>query len=214
MKKLRPNIFLNLIPCAAYVAATALALSFEETFARREDCTCLPIAKCPPLLNLIKERKFDEMREHIRCGFERRERGTKRREPLLCCPIENPDKGGKSDMNTGKLTERNPYNVTELKETFEEGARSNITTGNLIEGVAEDMTGKANPVNIVNLTSIEGKNSSEPFNGKGFEVTSELSPEVHACSGREGATRIRRNSTTFRHAPWFWNFNPVSTRPP
>ena len=149
MKKLRPNIFLNLFPCAAFMAATALALSLEDTFARHEDCTCLPIAKCPPLLNLIKERKFREMIEQIRCGFEDRE-------PLLCCPIN----GGK--MNTGKLTERKPYNVTEVTETFEEAARSNITTGKTTEGVADDMTGEAN---TESLASIEGKNSSEPFNG-------------------------------------------------
>ena len=56
-------------------------------------------------------------------------------------------------------------------------------------------------------------------NGKGFEVTSELSPEVHACSGREGATRIKENSTTFRTPhlrlpPGSANFNPVTSRFP
>ena len=56
-------------------------------------------------------------------------------------------------------------------------------------------------------------------NGKGFEVTSELSPEVQAVSGKEGAARIKENSTTFRtpHVrlhPDSGNFNPVFSRLP
>jgi len=110
------EMFLNLILCA-FVAATVLASPIEETIVRREDCTCLPLEKCPPFLKLIEERKFDEMREQIRCGFEERE-------PLLCCPTDNTEEGAKIDTITRNLAEGIADNMTEVNPVHLENLAS------------------------------------------------------------------------------------------
>ena len=95
------------------MAAIALALPIEENIFGRGDCNCLPIAKCPPLLKLAEERKFDRLREHHRCGFEKRE-------ALLCCPTENIGKGARRNINTRKLTEGIENNTTEVNQVHVE----------------------------------------------------------------------------------------------
>ena len=108
------KISLSLVLCAS-LAATALAspINKEQIYLVKEsvgghDCSsCLPIAKCPPLLKLARERKFDRLREQKRCGFEKRE-------ALLCCPTsESIEEEGaaRKDINTRKLTEVNPVHV-------------------------------------------------------------------------------------------------------
>ena len=49
---------------------------------RSQDCQCLPLAECPALLDLAKRRKFDELKQHKRCGFENTD-------SKLCCPLDS-----------------------------------------------------------------------------------------------------------------------------
>jgi len=92
------QIYLSLLLCAS-VAATALPSAIRKASVGREDCNCLPIAKCPSLLKFAQERKFDKLREQTRCGYEKLE-------PLLCCPdnfeeAETDTKGEQEQENIG-----------------------------------------------------------------------------------------------------------------
>ena len=138
---------MSLVLCAS-LAATALASPINK----ESDCSCLPIAKCPPLLKLARERKFDRLREQKRCGFEKRE-------ALLCCPTSESieEEGARGDINTRKLTEVNPVHVEKHVEVHVE-----VHVEENVPNEEEDGTNKICMKELHYLKAVEGLQCGTP----------------------------------------------------
>ena len=74
-----------------------------------QDCRCLIIPKCPALHKLALENKFDEIRQHKRCGFEKGD-------IKLCCPqdgIKSEDSDYEVNDNTTDQGHARKVNTTD-----------------------------------------------------------------------------------------------------
>ena len=113
------------------------------------DCQCLLVSECPALHELALRRKFDELKQHKRCGFESTD-------IKLCCPQD-----GVSSVGNDKVLENQadqPINGDLGESKFINqadpihDAKNDVVVENQEDQLIHGDMGKAKPVNLLNLT--------------------------------------------------------------